>query len=417
MVEPARLHTYTVRASIPDVNGSLTWDTVWDTANGIYGADLPIARLRITNRLSQPSELEFEMPRIDYRGQEVRVGDYYDTVANTQTIAPLFTIITVYRFGVAIFSGPVVSYRGSVGSDSITVQCKDFTHFFEKALISPTYATSSADIFAIVAAVHTQWYNRSTGNGYAALQHTLDRRRYTAVGSGTSTTLGKSVAFKAQQYENVMVADAFSQLSMIGGDGFQFQWWVEYVTNATAPPQPRVVMASPYAYYCETPNLLLGYRLEAGQGSRRSVHSAEWVLDGAGLANEYVVAGYGQGTSQQRATYRGPGTSHPAERAPLQSYIESDQSVRRNDHAVNRAKAGWTRTRYPQLTMRMSWTAQEYGGQLPYDVVRPGSRLKPIIRDTFLQVQKDKDMEVASWSIEVTAGDEVCSADFFYPDY
>lgn len=414
MVEPARLHAYTVRASDPNTPDAVNWYTIWDDSEGVYGADLPVARLRVTNRLSQPSELEFEMPRTDARDRPVKLGDYY--TQDAATLAPMFTIITVYRFGVAIFSGPVIAYRGAIGRDAITVQCKDFTHLFQKALISPTYATSSADIFTIVSALHSQWYGRGTGNGYATLQHTLDRRRYTSVGSGHSTTLGKNVAFRIQQYENVMLADCISQLSMIGGDGFQFQWWVEYVTNPVNPPQPRVMMVSPYAYYYpHTP--LSGYRLEAGEGSRRSVHSCEWVLDGASLANEYVVAGYGQGSSQQRATYRGPGTTHPAERAPLQAAIESDQSVRRNDQAVNRAKAGWKRTSNPQMTMRMSWTAQEYGGELPYNVVRPGTRLKPVIRDSFLNVQQNRDMEVSSWSIEVNAGEEVCSCDLFFPDY
>jgi hypothetical protein len=416
VVEPARLHAYTVRASVPDVNASSSWDMVWDATAGVYGADLPIARLRLTNRLSQTSELEFEMPRTDSRGFPVLIGNYYTQGA--ATLAPMFTIITVYRFGVALFSGPVVAYRGAAGSDSITVQCKDFTHLFEKALISTTYATSSADIFTIVNALHSAWYGRSTGNGYAALQHVLDLRRYTSVGSGYSSTLGKSVAFRLQQYENVMLSDAIAQLSMIGGNGFQFQWWVEYVTNANIPPQPRVVMVSPYAYYYPNPELA-NYQLDAGQGTIRTLHSADWVVDASQLANEYVVAGYGQGTSQQRAVYRGPGTTHPAERAPLQAFIESDQSVRRNDQAVNRATAGWKRTSYPIVTLRVSWTASEYGGALPFNVVRPGTRLKPTVRDSFLQplLQANKEMEVASWSIEVDAGDEVCSADFFVPDY
>lgn len=415
MAQGIRLDGYRIRASIPDATGPSVWSTIWDATAGVYGADLPVSSLRLTNRLSQPSELEFEMPRTDYRDLPVYLGDYYDS--GMQNIAPCFCIITVYRFGVAIFSGPVVAYRGSIDRDSIQVQCKDFLHFFEKAIVGePTYATSSLDIFSIVTALHSQWYLRSTGNGYAGLQHVLDPRKYTSVGSGYSTTIGKNVAFRAQRHENLMLSDAMYQLSTIGGDGFQFQWWVEYVTNVNNPPQPRILLVSPYAYYYPNPELE-GYRLEAGEGTERTVHACDWVLDGSQLANEYIVAGYGQGTSQQRAKYIGPGTAHPAERAPLQAHVENDQTVRRNDHATNRAKAGWHRTRYPQMTLRMSWTALEYGGRMPYNVVRPGTRTIPVVRDSFLSLQTGRAMEVASWSLEVSGNTEICSADLFVPNY
>lgn len=384
-----------------------------DEAHGLFGGDIPMAKFRLNKRLNRPSEAEIVVPRYDQRGRPLYVGSPGSNIY--PEIGPVNNMLTIYREGKPVFSGYIVSIRGNVDDPYFTFLCKDASFLLEKAFISPTYATSSKDIFGIARDLYDQWITAHGGLHTPPLM-SFETRTYTSIGSGFTSNgnIGKSISARYWQHEYTTVSDALSSLAVVGGDGFQFDWYTDLVATtgfdlATRLPTTKMILVAPYAYY-RTHAAATGKAIAVGPGSSRTIDKCTWEYDGSDIATEFISAGYGSGTMQQRYATSGNLGFNRGQRLPLQSRVDVDATIRTNAQAQERATSGRGRFSWGHVSLHIEWRDKDYGGKLNFDELQPGLRVHSEIKDSFGHIRGGY-MYCTNWTMDVSQQGEKLSAD------